>query len=369
MAKIPFVDLSLLHFPHEEEIIERMRAVLRNGQFILGEEALNFEDDFAKFCEAEACAGVSSGTSALYLGLLALGVKPGDEVIVPNNTYAATANAACLIGATPVLVDVTPGTLTLSPEAFEAAISDRTTAAIPVHLYGHPADMDPIMAIAEKHGLKVLEDAAQAHGARYKDRSVGTLGHAAAFSFYPGKNLGALGDGGAVISNDPAVIERVKMFRNQGQSEKYVHDFVGDTARLDTMQATVLRFKLKGLLEQNDLRRQAARLYAEKLADCRDRITLPSVAPDALPVWHLFVIHTSEREALGEQLDEAEVSWGYHYPIPLSQQKAFEGVARICNPLPVSTQSAANLLSLPIFAGITEEQIDRVSAAVHQFCE
>ncbi len=369
MAKIPFVDLSLLHLPHEDEIMERVRAVLRNGQFILGEEHHKFEDDFARFCEAAACAGVSSGTSALYLGLLALGVKPGDEVIVPDNTYAATANAACLIGAIPVFVDVTPGTLTLSPEAFESAVSERTTAVIPVHLYGHPADMDPIMAIAEKHEIRVLEDAAQAHGARYKDRSVGTLGHAAAFSFYPGKNLGALGDGGAVVSNDQDVIDRVKMFRNHGQPEKYVHDYVGDTARLDTMQATVLRYKLQSLHEQNKQRRAAAALYCDKLSDCSNVITLPSVSPDAVPVWHLFVIHTEDRERLGEVLDAADVSWGYHYPIPLSRQKAFEGKSRVCDPLSVSTDSAANLLSLPLFGGITEEQINQVSDAVHRFCE
>src|ERR1700737_4057464 len=299
-SQVPFVDLAAQYCTISAEINEAVSKVIRDTDFILGREVRLFEEEFARFCEAQYAVGVDSGTSALELALRAYDVGPGDEVITVANSFIASALAISHAGATPVLVDVDPETYTIDVAAIEKAITPRTKAIIPVHLYGQPADMDPILQLADRHKLLVVEDACQAHGARYKGRKAGSLGHAAAFSFYPGKNLGAYGDGGAVVTNNGDTAKRLEMLRNYGQQEKYQHMFRGYNRRLDTLQAAVLRIKLKCLEKWNAARRQNAERYRLLLE--RSAVITPNEASYAESVWHLYVIRVSRRDALKEYL-------------------------------------------------------------------
>ncbi|HEU5368701.1 MAG TPA: DegT/DnrJ/EryC1/StrS family aminotransferase [Ktedonobacterales bacterium] len=359
---VPFLDLKAQMVAIRSEIDAAVARVLDNCHFILGEEVTAFEEEFAAFCAARECVGLDSGISALELGLRAAGVGPGDEVITVSHTFIATVSAISFTGATPVLVDVRPDTYLLDPASIEAAITPRTRAFVPVHLYGQTVDMDPVMDIAERYHLFVLEDACQAHGARYKGRRAGRLGHAAAFSFYPGKNLGAAGDAGALTTNDPELAQRVRMLRNYGQSSKYHHDMLAFNRRLDSLQAAMLRVKLRYLDAWNAARRQVASVYAARLAGLP--IGLPQVAADNEPVWHLYVIRAAERDALQRSLAAAGLETGLHYPVPIHHQQAYPELAGLR--FPVSEWIAAQCLSLPMFAELTETQLSTVVEALAQ---
>jgi dTDP-4-amino-4,6-dideoxygalactose transaminase len=361
-AKVPFLDLGVQLAAIRPEVDATVKGVLDSQHFVLGEEVAAFEHEFAAYCGARECIGVESGLGALELALRAAGIGPGDEVITVANTFIATALAVSAVGAKPVLVDADPRTYLMEPHAVEAAITPRTRAIIPVHLYGQTVDMDPLMRLAERHGLFVLEDACQAHGARYHGRRAGGIGHAAAFSFYPGKNLGAAGDGGAVTTNDPELAERVRMLRNYGAKIKYHHDAIGFNRRLDSIQAAILRVKLPHLDEWNAARRRVAAAYAERLADLP--VVLPTVGAGNEPIWHLYVIRAADRDMLQCRLAEAGVDTGLHYPIPMNEQKAypeFHGQR-----FPVSEGLARQCLSLPMFAEMTEAQLDTVTSALRQ---
>ena len=362
---VPFVDLGAQYRTIASEMDQAISQVIRETDFILGREVHLFEEEFAAFCEAHYAIGVDSGTSALELALRAFDIGPGDEVITAANSFIASALAISHAGGTPVLVDVDPYTYTLDVTAIERAITRRTKAVIPVHLYGHPADMDPIRQLADKHGLVVIEDACQAHGARYKGKRVGSLGHAAAFSFYPGKNLGAYGDGGMVVTNDRKVAKRLEMLRNYGQKEKYKHLFRGYNRRLDTMQAAILRVKLKYLEKWNAARRWNAMLYQKHLEG--SGVVVPGEAGGAEAVWHLYVIRTGRRDALKEHLAGKGVNAGIHYPVPIHLQPAYEDLGHKRGDFPVTEAYADRILSLPLYAELTPEQIEHVSSAISEF--
>ena len=362
---VPFVDLGAQYRTIASEMDQAISQVIRETDFILGREVHLFEEEFAAFCEAHYAIGVDSGTSALELALRAFDIGPGDEVITAANSFIASALAISHAGGTPVLVDVDPYSYTLDVTAIERAITRRTKAVIPVHLYGHPADMDPIRQLADKHGLVVIEDACQAHGARYKGKRVGSLGHAAAFSFYPGKNLGAYGDGGMVVTNDRKVAKRLEMLRNYGQKEKYKHLFRGYNRRLDTMQAAILRVKLKYLEKWNAARRWNAMLYQKHLEG--SGVVVPGEAGGAEAVWHLYVIRTGRRDALKEHLAGKGVNAGIHYPVPIHLQPAYEDLGHKRGDFPVTEAYADRILSLPLYAELTPEQIEHVSSAISEF--
>jgi dTDP-4-amino-4,6-dideoxygalactose transaminase len=361
---IPFVDLGAQYADIQEEIDAAMANVLRRHDFILGEDVARLEAEFAEFCEAAGAVGVDSGTSALELALRAYGIGAGDEVITAANTFIATALAISYTGAQPVLVDVDPCTYTIDVSSIEAAITPRTKAIIPVHLYGQPADMDPIRLLAERYGLVVIEDACQAHGARYKGQRAGSLGDAAAFSFYPGKNLGAYGDGGMVVSNDPKVLDAVRMLRNYGQREKYHHALVGFNRRLDSLQAAVLRVKLRYLDEWNARRREHAAEYGQRLSP--DLCALPYEAPYAESVYHLYVIRVGDRDEVRRVLTEAGVSTGIHYPVPIHMQPCYQSLGYPEGTFPVTERYAQSILSLPMYAEMTSEMIGWVAETIEQ---
>jgi len=364
-SQVPFVDLAAQYRAIEGEISEAVSKVLREGDFILGREVSLFEEEFAAFCEAKWAVGVDSGTSALELALRAYEIGPGDEVITAANTFIASALAISHAGATPVLVDVDADTYTIDVAAIEKAITPRTKAIIPIHLYGHPADMDPILQLAQRHGLVVIEDACQAHGARYKGKRTGSLGHAAAFSFYPGKNLGAYGDGGAVVTSDAAVAKRLGMLRNYGQKEKYQHMFRGFNRRLDTLQAAVLRTKLKRLDEWNEARRQHAKSYSRLLA--QSGLVVPRASAVCKSVWHLYVIRTDQRDALKEHLVTRGISVGIHYPIPIHLQPAYRDLGYQPGDFPVTEEYSRQILSLPMYAELTPDILGRVAETAVEF--
>jgi dTDP-4-amino-4,6-dideoxygalactose transaminase len=365
--RVPFVDLAAQNERLGDKMSTTIAEAVRRGDYILGRDVTLFEEEFAAYCEARYAVGVDTGTSALELLLRAYGIGPGDEVITAANTFIATALAISYAGATPVLVDVDPVTYTLRAEDVECRITARTKAVIPIHLYGQPADMDPILAVARKHQLVVIEDACQAHGARYKGRRVGTLGDAAAFSFYPAKNLGAYGDGGAVTTNDPAIAESVKMLRNYGQREKYSHLVVGFNRRLDTLQASVLRVKLPHLDEWNALRRMHAERYSHQLQG--SSIVTPTVARGSESVWHLYVTRTTDRAAMTSYLAERGIHTGIHYPIPVHLQPAYAQLGYRRGDFPVSEAYAEQVLSLPMYPELTTSMIDHVAQAVRAFEE
>jgi dTDP-4-amino-4,6-dideoxygalactose transaminase len=358
-SQVPFVDLAAQYRTISAEINEAVSRVIRDTDFILGREVSLFEEEFASFCEAKWAIGVDSGTSALELALRAYEIGPGDEVITAANSFIASALAISHAGATPVLVDVDPETYTIDVAAIEKAITPRTKGVIPVHLYGHPADMDPLVELAQRHGLVIIEDACQAHGARYKGKRTGSLGHAAAFSFYPGKNLGAYGDGGMVVTSDQAVAKRLEMLRNYGQKEKYQHMFRGYNRRLDTLQAAVLRVKLKHLDEWNDARRQHAKSYRRLLE--QNGIVTPYAVAHAESVWHLYVIRSGQRDALKEHLAGRGIGVGIHYPIPIHLQPAYRDLGYRQGDFPVTEEYAHQILSLPMYAELTAEVIGRIA--------
>jgi len=363
--QVPFVDLAAQYSAIADEINETTSRVIRKADFILGQEVRLFEEEFAAFSEARYAVGVDSGTSALELALRAYDIGPGDEVITAANSFIASALAISHAGATPVLVDVDPFTHTIDVTGIERAITSRTKAILPVHLYGHPAHMDPIRQLAEQHGLIVIEDACQAHGARYKGRRAGSLGHAAAFSFYPGKNLGAYGDGGMVVTNDADIRKRLEMLRNYGQEEKYHHLTQGFNRRLDTLQAAVLRVKLKYLEKWNAARRWQAELYHRLLAGTE--LVLPSEAVGAQSVWHLYVIRTEHRDRLKEYLASRGIAAGIHYPVPIHLQPAYRNLGYKRGNFPVTEQYAQRILSLPMYAELTPELIEYVSKSILTF--
>jgi len=362
---VPFVDLRAQYKSLHSEVQRAISAVLERGDFILGEEVCLFEEEFAAYCGVKHAIGVDSGTSALELALRAFHIGPGDEVITAANTFIASALPISYTGATPVLVDADPQTYTMDISLLESAITERTKAIIPVHLYGHPADMEPILEIAQQHGLVVLEDACQAHGAKYKGKHAGSLGHAAAFSFYPAKNLGAYGDGGMVVTNDERVAESLKMLRNYGQREKYHHELLGYNHRLDTLQAAVLRVKLKHLDAWNAARHQHAQLYSEFLA--HSPVVLPVEADYAESVYHLYVVRAADRDGLRAYLRDKGITTGIHYPMPIHLQPTYRGLGYEKGRFPVTEGYAKQVLSLPMYAELDTEQIRYVAETIYAF--
>jgi dTDP-4-amino-4,6-dideoxygalactose transaminase len=361
---IPFVDLGLLHGQLRNEIDEAIRGVVDGNAFVSGPDVAAFEREFADYCEARYCVGTASGTAALHLAFVALDIGPGDEVIVPANTFVSTVMPLLHIGAQPVLVDCDPDAALIDVGAVETVLSERTKAIVPVHLYGQPADLDPLLEIAERHGIKVIEDAAQAHGARYRGRRVGALGHAGCFSFYPAKNLGGLGDGGAVITNDASLAEGVRLLRDLGQETKYRHVIAGFNERLDTLQAAVLRVKLRHLDGWNASRREAAGAYAEALANLD--LLLPGTAPEREHVWHLYVARSERRDQLRRALGSAGVQTGLHYPVPIHLQDAFARLGYPRGSLPTAEAWSDRLLSLPMFPGLNRAQVEFVCEVVEE---
>ena len=363
MRLLPFLDLGRLHRSIRDPLDEAYRRVVDSGWFIMGPELEAFEAEFARYCEVRHCIGVGNGLEALHLLLRAYGIGPGDEVIVPSNTFIATWLAVTECGATPVPVEPNIETHNIDPGLIAAALSKRTRAIIPVHLYGQPANMDPINELAARHGLIVIEDAAQAQGARYKGRRAGSLGAAAATSFYPGKNLGALGDGGAVLTDDDAIAEQVRQLRNYGSKVKYQHDLAGYNSRLDELQAAFLRTKLAVLDGWNTRRGEIAGRYSQLLANTA--ISLPAVPDDADPVWHLYVIRSKNRDALKANLEQQGIATVIHYPVPPHRQGCYPEFAG--RQLPVSETLADEVLSLPMDPLMTFADVERVADAIRKF--
>jgi len=367
IQEVPFVDLGAQYTAIKDQVDEAIAQAIARHDFILGQDVALFEDEFAAFCETDFAIGVDSGTSALELALRAFEVGPGDEVITAANTFIATALAISYTGATPVLVDIDPLTYTIDVSLIEHAITERTKAIMPVHLYGQPADMDPIMEVARQHGLVVIEDACQAHGARYKGKRVGSLGDAAAFSFYPAKNLGAYGDGGMVVCRDGNVANAVRMLRNYGQEKKYHHLLRGYNRRLDTIQAAILRVKIRYLDEWNAARREHAQTYGDLLSNSRAALC---VEPDyAESVYHLYVIRVPNRDALRESLHENGVSTGIHYPVPIHRQPAYQDLGYAEGSLPVTESYAEQILSLPMYPELDHDSVSYTADVLRQSLE
>jgi dTDP-4-amino-4,6-dideoxygalactose transaminase len=360
--RIPFVDLKSQFESIKSEVVSAVTDVIQSASFVGGEAVGCFESEFATYCGAKHAIGVANGTDALELALRALDIGRGDEVITTANTFIATAAAIARSGATPVFVDVDPTTYNIDPNLIERAVTPRTKAIIPVHLYGQPADMRPIMRIAADFRLSVIEDAAQAHGAEYEGRRVGSIGHLACFSFYPGKNLGAYGDGGAVTTNDARLAERIARLRDHGRITKYEHAEVGCNSRLDTIQAAVLRVKLRYIDDWNRQRQTAAGWYSRALAETR--FDVPKLGPNRTHVYHLFVIMAEGRDALARQLQDAGAASGIHYPLPLHLQPAFAHLGVDKGTLPITEAIAAQVLSLPMFPELTHEQVSFITAVM-----
>ncbi|MFT3766062.1 MAG: DegT/DnrJ/EryC1/StrS family aminotransferase [Minicystis sp.] len=359
---IPFLDLKAQHRALKSELMEAASRVLDSGTFTLGEEVAAFEEDFATFCDVAYAAGTNAGTSALHVALLAADVGPGDEVITVPHTFIATASAIRYTGARPVFVDVDPVTHTMNPALIEAAITDRTKAIVPVHLYGQPADMDPIMRIAAMHGLYVIEDACQAHGAEYKGRRVGSIGHMGAFSFYPTKNLGACGEGGAFVTSDPGLIKRARMFRNCGQEKRYHHVLPSYNYRMDALQGAFLRVKLRHLPAWIEARRAHAARYDELFAG--SGLRTPVARPYSKHVYHVYALMAEDRDALQEELEDQGIMTGCHYPLPVHLQGCFGYLGHRAGDFPHAERAAAQEISLPMFAELTDEEIEKVAEAV-----
>lgn len=355
---IPFLDLRAINLRYRDEFHAGLDRILDSGWLVLGQEVEAFEQEFASYCGVKHCIGVGNGLEALHLVLRAWGIGEGDEVIVPSNTYIATWLAVSYAGAVPVPVEPSPATCNIDPECIEAAITPRTRAIIPVHLYGQPAAMQAIMAIADKHGLKVLEDAAQAHGASLNGERVGGLGHAAGFSFYPGKNLGALGDGGAITTNDPTLAEQLRILRNYGSKVKYHNQVKGYNSRLDELQAAFLRAKLPALDADNAKRCRVAALYQQGLED--STLRLPTVLPGAVPVWHLYVVQTANRDAFQRHLDSRGIGTMIHYPIPPHLQPAYSSMAATKGQYPLAEQMANQLVSLPMGPHLSDDEVKTI---------
>jgi len=361
--QVPFLNLRAAHDPLRNEIIASIQEVIDTSAFAGGPFVAKFESDFAAFCHCAHAIGLGNGTDALWLSLLALGIGPGDEVITAPSTFLATAEAITYTGARPVFVDIEERTYALNPELLERAITPRTRAIIPVHLFGQVADMDPIMEIARRHGLHVIEDACQAHGAEYKGRAAGSIGDTGCFSFYPGKNLGALGEAGAVVTNKADLKDKIQMLRDHGQSRKYHHAVVGWNARMDGIQGAALRIKLKGLAAGNAARRQHAQQYDELLSEAEGVIT-PQVSKDCVHVYHIYAVRVQRRDWLLQTLGTKGVSCGIHYPIPVHLQEAYRSLGYTRGSFPVAERCADEFLSLPMFPELTRDQVDYVAREV-----
>lgn len=363
---IPLVDLTRQYKQIKYEIDNKIQDVLESGIFILGENVRLFEKEFARFCDVKYGIAVASGSDALTLSIEALGINKGDEVIAPANTFIATVDAISHSQATPVLVDIDPETYNIDPEKIEENINDKTKAIIPVHLYGHPANMDPIMEIANSRGLHVIEDACQAHGAEYKCSKVGGFGDCACFSFYPSKNLGAYGDGGMVVTNNERIADRIKALRNYGETKKYQHSLIGYNSRLDEIQAAILRVKLKHLHEWIRARREKAKNYSQLLHEISE-VTGPIEKNYAKHVYHLYVVRSNKRDALREWLHLKGVSTQIHYPIAIHLQKAYEHLALKEGDYPRTEQCAKEALSLPMFPELTLQEIEYIHQNIKSF--
>ncbi len=363
---IPFVDLKAQYQTIEEEVKAEIDKALQQSNFILGEPVAKFEEAFAKFCQTQYAVGVASGTDALYLALKVLDIGKGDEVITAANTFVATVLAISYTGAKPVLVDVNPDTYNIDLEKIEEKITPHTKAIIPVHLYGRPVDMDKLNLLAKKHNLKVVEDAAQAHGATYKERRVGSFGLIGCFSFYPGKNLGAYGDGGAVVTSDSNLYQKFRMIRNYGSPKKYYHDTIGYNSRLDTIQAAILGVKLRYLEAWNKQRLRNAKLYNQKLKNIGD-LVLPKVDDNNLSVFHLYVVRTKRRDGLLKYLKANDIRCGIHYPIPIYSLGAYSCLGLKPEDFSVTEEFSKEVLSLPMYAELTAVQVDEVVSTIKKF--
>ncbi len=363
---VPFLDLKVQYKEIEQEVKPMVAEAMENGAFIGGPQVTSFEEEFAQFCDSKYCIGVNSGTDALRFALIASGVGAGDEVITVPNTFIATTEAISQAGATPVFVDIDPDTYNIDVSQIEEKITQKTKAILPVHLYGQPADMDPILEIAARHNLVVIEDAAQAHGALYKGRKTGSMGRIGCFSFYPGKNLGAYGEGGAVVTQDEEIGQKIRMIRDHGQAQKYYHDLEGYNGRLDAIQAGVLRIKLRRLENWNASRRNNAATYSELLSNV-DGIKVPVEADFSRPVYHLYVMLVDDRDGLQKFLGEKGIGAGLHYPLPLHFQKAYAHLGYKEGDFPVTESAAKRLISLPMFPELSREQIEYVVEAIKEY--
>jgi dTDP-4-amino-4,6-dideoxygalactose transaminase len=357
--QVPFLDLRAQHEPIMPELLETFRDVTESSAFSGGPYVSRFEDEFANFCQAQYAVGVGSGTDALWLSLLALGVGPGDEVITVPNSFMATAEAISLCGARPVFVDIDERTYTMNAAQLEAAITLRTQAIIPVHLFGQMADMDAIQAVASRHGTPVIEDACQAHGAEYKGRRAGSLGVTGCFSFYPGKNLGAFGEAGAVTTDEPELRAKIQTLRDHGQAAKYMHSVIGWNARMDGLQGAILSLKLRRLQAANAARQKIARLYDEMLAK-EPRVIRPFLAPHNSHVHHIYAVRVPERNSVAERMAARGVQCGIHYPVPIHLQKAYGFLGLMPGSFPVAEKCAREFLSLPMFPELRSEQVEFV---------
>jgi dTDP-4-amino-4,6-dideoxygalactose transaminase len=358
-VQVPFLDLKAQYQTISGEIGEAIGQVLESTAFAGGPFVKQFEDSFAPYCQCQHAVGVSNGTTALWVALKCLGIRPGDEVITVPNTFIATAEAISFCGATPVFVDIDASTHTIDPEQIEQAITPLTRAIVPVHLYGQMADMDPIMDIARRYGLVVVEDAAQAHGAEYKGRRAGSIGHAGCFSFYPGKNLGAYGEAGAVVTNNQALAEAMRVLRDHGQSKKYYHSVIGWNARMCGIQGAVLSVKMRYIEEWTEKRRRNAALYSSLLEDV-EGILPPAEADYARHVYHIYPICMEDRDEVMETLKQRGVTCGIHYPLPVHLQDAYAGLGYSTGAFPVTEKVAKELISLPMYAELSEDQIHHV---------
>ncbi len=365
-ATVPFIDLALTNEPVRQAVLDAVERLMISGRFTNGPEVAQFESDFAEYCGTRFCIGVASGLDGLRLALLAAGLDPGSEVLVPANTFAATVEAVLQAGIVPVLVDAAEADHNMDPVAVEAAVTRRTNCLLPVHLYGQLADMSALTQIARRNDLFIVEDACQAHGAARDGHRSGNAGLAGAFSFYPTKNLGAIGDAGALTTNDEALAAQVRALREHGQRRKYEHTLIGYTARLDTIQALVLLHKLPHLERWNDERREAAAFYSEALADVGD-LRLPPIPAGSEPVWHVYVVRTAQPESLARFLADRGIATGRHYPQPIHLCSAFGHLGYREGAFPVAEALARECLSLPIFPGISEQQLATVVASVEVY--
>lgn len=363
--KVPFLDLKSQHAPLKAEFLSAFEEVLDSSAFAGGRFVQGFEGEFARYCGSKHAVGVGNGTDALWFGLLALGVGPGDEVVTVPHTFIATAEAISFCGATPVFVDIEPDTYTMDPGKLEAAITPRTKAIVPVHIFGQCADMEPILEIASRHGVPVLEDAAQAQGATYRGRKAGSMGNAGCFSFYPGKNLGALGEAGALVTNDDELAEKVRRLRDHGQSKKYHHSVIGWNGRMDGIQAAALSIKLRHLDEANRCRRESAARYAQMLGSV-DGVVLPKVAGDREHIFHVYAVRIKNRDLVMGRLSDQGIGCGIHYPIPVHLTEAYAHLGGREGMFPVAERCASEFLSLPMFPGLTETQVNHVASTLAQ---
>ena len=366
--QVPFLDLKTQYKQIEQKVIPMLTEAMSSAAFIGGPQVTGLENEFAEFCESKYCVAVNSGTDALRFALIAAGIGPGDEVITVPNTFIATTEAISQANAKPVFVDILPDTYNIDPGLVEEKITSKTKAILPVHLYGQPADMDTILKIAKKHNLMVFEDACQAHGALYKGKKAGSIGLAGCFSFYPGKNLGAFGEGGAVVTQDEKLAKQISMLRDHGQEQKYYHAIEGYNGRLDAIQAGVLRIKLKRLTDWNNARRKNATLYNELLSKI-DGITAPVEAEGVESVYHIYLILVDDRDGLQKYLTGKGIGTGLHYPVPLHLQKAYINMGYKEGDFPVTEDVSKKLLSLPMFAELNVEQIEYVCKSIKEYIE